>query len=115
MTNGREERPSAKKSLRRKGFSRGWSCISWRQPASTAQPAAMVMLHRRRSIRIGSGFRRCGRRLIGHLRNLLGMQGQQKTVGLLRVEFGISRFDDQEKPVARGTSEPGNVEQRMIG
>src|ERR1017187_7427364 len=96
---GRAERPSAKKSLGRRGIYFGWSCMSCRHPDSnTSEHASAPNL-----------------RLVRNFRYLSRLQRLQKRARFVVIEKRIGGFDAQEKTVARGQRESRHVESGVIG
>src|SRR5262249_48022625 len=83
----------------------GWLCMSWRQPETASRPAAATRSHTTRS---------CAARLIGHLRNLLGMEALQQLPRIGNAESWVLRLNAEEETVAAGAHEVGRVEDRMI-
>src|SRR5664280_1391872 len=119
---GRAERPSAKKSLGRKGMYFGWSCISCRHPDSKttdsrSKPIAPLRSRlcwvrgsepRRGTLWVGSVF------LVRNFRYLPGLQRLQELARLVAIEQWIVGFDAKEKTVVAGQRESRHVESRVI-
>src|SRR5258708_31377296 len=83
----------------------GWSCMSWRQPATprthtTARPS--------------SATRNCAGVLIRHLRNFVGMKTFEKLPRVQQAELGVLSFNAQEKLVAAGAGKARHIKDRMI-
>src|SRR5512146_3254603 len=111
---GRSERPSAKKSLCRSGFRRGWFCMSSRQPTTTtASSMAMTKAAPVRKLP-ATADRTLTTALIGHLHHAVGLQAFQKTARTVTVELRVGGFDTKEEPVACGHNEAGHVEHRVV-
>src|SRR5262245_7376145 len=102
----RKPLPSAKNSLERYGFSFGWSCMSWRQPATPiASSAAIARRARRRP--------RTSRLDIVHLH---GAGAEQELARRVAVEPGVRRLDAEKVAVARRlAAEAVDVEDRVVG
>src|ERR1035437_3090500 len=96
---GRAERPSAKKSLGRRGTYFGWSCMSCRQADS----------RRSDKTRAPRG------RLVRNFRYLPGLQRLQELARFVAIEERIDGFDAQEETVAAGQCEARHIECRVIG
>ena len=103
-TGAREARRSSKKLLISYGSNFGWSCISCRQ--------AVTAVIQKRQIRPRPV---CLSGLRFNFRYLMRVQVFQKLFGFVRVEFGVIRFDTQEKTILRCILEPRHIEDRMIG
>src|ERR1022692_1943307 len=141
---GRAERPSAKKSLGRKGMYFGWSCMSWRHPDSRTSDSRRMVGRTPRSARvpldppladeisfIHAPASRRGRRprtrgsapprrtsetasLVRNFRYLPGLQRLQERARFVAIEQWIVGFDAQEETVAAGQRESRHVEGGVI-
>src|SRR6185369_366406 len=96
---GRAERPSAKKSLGRRGGYFGWSCMSWRHAERTAseKPSAQSW------------------RLVRNFGYLPGLQRLEEFGGSIAIEKRIGGLDAQEETVAAGERESRHIEGGVIG
>src|ERR1039457_5891342 len=133
---GRAERPSAKKSLGRRGMYFGWSCMSWRQadsrrsdikrmvgrtPGSAADAPVGLLLWREAGP--GGPARTRGSAppsglpafLMRNFRYLPGLQRFQELARLLAIEERIDGFDAQEETIATSLCEARHVERGVMG
>src|ERR1035437_3873245 len=114
----RAERPSAKKSLGRRGTYFGWSCMSWRQADSRTRDNASKPIAPLRA-RLRSEPRPSGSDatafLVRNFRYLPGLQRLQELARFLPIEERIGGFDAQEETVAAGQCEARHVERRVVG
>src|SRR4249920_1883554 len=95
---GRAERPSAKKSLGRRGGYFGWSCMSCRHAERAASDNTSTPSWR----------------LVRNFGYLPGLQGLQELGRFIAIEQRIGGFDAQEETVAAGQRKSRHVEGGVI-
>src|SRR5277367_1875919 len=99
----------------------GWSCMSWRQPASSEMAASALKdkiplpPHRRRPVAGDPVVRIRFIVLILHLHHGDRLKPFKKDPRLGYIEFRIGRLKAQEEFVrGRATAEVGRVKERMV-
>src|ERR1035437_6483720 len=110
---GRAERPSAKKSLGRRGMYFGWSCMSWRQAERRTSDSTRMVGHALACQRPLAGAFRAF--LVRNFRYLPGLQRLQELARFVAIKERIGGFDAQKEAAAAGQRESRHIKGRMIG
>src|SRR3954469_5221176 len=104
-TSGRALEPLRKNTLSRSGIALGELCMSWRQPAArNSKPP--------KKTRVAPRTSRLQLRL--NFADLRRIEPLQKVRRPLAIELRILGLDEQEKLVAAGALEGGDVERRVV-